>query len=191
MRTKHQRTVVISCKRERVAEPSSRCCRVWPALVSSLFFNLHIHLFAPLFTGFLGQGDKETFPMAFLALGMPYSVIPTLPSSVGLIDQYCSLLGCKPAVRSNTMAQVNSKGEIVFLHANMDKWFLAVEASFSERVRHWQVISPGPDGLVQAFEPLAKSLWGCALDSFWQTADSLPSYWQELVCAVCPSRSMS
>jgi hypothetical protein len=101
--------------------------------------------------------------MALLAHNMTYSVIPTVPSSVGLLDQYCSLLGCKPAVRSNTMAQFNSKGEIVFLHANMEKWILSVETSFAERIRRWQVISPGSDGIVQRFEPLSHKYWRSVL----------------------------
>jgi Mannosyltransferase putative len=139
-------------------------CSVWPALLSALFFNIHLQLFAPLFTGYMGMGDKETFPMAFLAHGLPYSVVPTGPSALGKpVQRDCVLgFGCAPRVELNTMVQVTPAGSIAFLHANMQKWYLAVETDYKEHPLRWQALMPGPDSLVQAFRPLSVRLFGYA-----------------------------
>jgi hypothetical protein len=139
-------------------------CRVWPALLSALFFNMHLQLFGPLFTGYMGMGDKETFPMAMIAHQMPYAVVPIPPRTLGVEADKSCVWGwrCGKRVHLNTMVQVNPAGEIVFLHANMQKWLLATETSFSEYPRRWQSIMPGPDALVQPWPELSTELFGCA-----------------------------
>ena len=138
-------------------------CRVWPALLSALFFNIHLHLFAPLFTGYMGIGDKETFPMAFIAHGLPYFVIPTGPAALGVetLKDCVPVVGCSHRVKGNTMVQSDPSDNILFLHANMQKWYLAVETSYKEHPLRWQAIMPGPDYTIQSFKPLSQRLFGC------------------------------
>ena len=117
------------------------CCRLWQPLMSALYFNLNAHLFAPVFTSWMGMGDKETFAMAILAHGLPVAVESQPPSAVGKIDkarkhQRRGLYG------SNTMAQFYQR-QIMFLHANFEKWTLAVNAEFENRVSYWDVVMPG------------------------------------------------
>jgi hypothetical protein len=69
------------------------CCSVWPALVSALFFNLNSFLFAPLFTNFMGLGDKETFAFALIAHGMPFSTVKYRTIAVGTPHRVCKLGG--------------------------------------------------------------------------------------------------
>lgn len=137
--------------------------RVWPALLSALFFNMHLQLFGPLFTGYMGMGDKETFPMAMIAHQIPYSVIPAPPRTLGTVAaSSCAwTYDCSERVHLNTMVQVDSAGEFAFLHANMQKWLLAVETDFSEYTRRWQALMPGPDMLVQSWPELSMKLFGC------------------------------
>ena len=138
---------------------------MWPALLSTLFFNMHLQLFGPLFTGYMGMGDKETFPMAMIAHGMPYSMIPSPPRTLGVeAPATCRWRAdCGSRVHLNTMVQVDSVGEIFFLHTNMQKWLLAVETDFSEYPRRWRAIMPGPDMLVQPWPELSMRLFGCEL----------------------------
>ena len=154
---------------------------MWPALLSALFFNMHLQLFGPLFTGYMGMGDKETFPLAMVAHQIPYSVVPTPPHTLGTqAHAQCAWgLECGKRVHMNTMVQMNPAGEIVFLHANMQKWLLAVETDFGEYPRRWQAIMPGPDMLVQPWPELSKTLFGCALRRVSSsTAAGLLQGWQ-------------
>jgi hypothetical protein len=68
-------------------------CRVWPALVSALYFNLNSFLFAPLFTNFMGLGDKETFAFALISHGLPISTIQHHTHTVGIPRRICKLGG--------------------------------------------------------------------------------------------------
>jgi hypothetical protein len=124
-----------------------------------------MQLFAPLFTGYMGLGDKETFTMALLAHGLPYSVVPIGPAALGVQKSTDCFLGfsfaCSQRVNLNTMVQVAPSGNIAFLHANMQKWFLAVETEYSEHPQRWQTISPGPDNVLQPFKPLSMRMFGC------------------------------
>ena len=50
--------------------------RAWKPLVLAIYFNMRGDLFYPLFSD-IGQGDKETLPMAWLALGQgTYGLVP-------------------------------------------------------------------------------------------------------------------
>lgn len=139
-------------------------CRVLPALLSALFFNMHLQLFGPLFTGYMGMGDKETFQMAMIAHHLPYSMIPITPRTLGTAGGEPCIWGtkCGKRVHLNTMVQVDPAGEIVFLHANMQKWLLAVETAFDEYPRRWQILMPGPDMRMQPWPELSLKLFGCA-----------------------------
>lgn len=81
------------CIVQRHEDKDGDACRVWPALVSALFFNIHSFLFAPLFTNFMGMGDKETFPFALIAHDYPYTTIKHHTYTVGLQKRVCSFRG--------------------------------------------------------------------------------------------------
>lgn len=137
-------------------------CRVWPALVSALHYNLHSHLYAPLFTNFMGFGDKETFPFAMIVRGLPFYTAPAPPAAVGVLRRRCDALGCWDALSANTMMQRTPAGSPLFLHTNMPpKLNAAVPLDFDHYVRRWQFVSPGADKAVDAFPPLAQRAFGC------------------------------
>ena len=137
-------------------------CRLWPALVSALFFNLHIHVFAPLFSNYMGLGDKETFAMALRAHRLPFHVVAAPPHGIGIT---------MPAPRwqpwrrtrynVNAIAQVDDAGEAAFLHSNMEKPVAAVETDFRERPRRWRVVMPGRAAAVEPFADFLDDPHGC------------------------------
>lgn len=138
-------------------------CRVWPALVSALHYNLHGHLYAPLFTNFMGFGDKETFAFAMIVHGLPVHTFPQPPSSVGLLRRRCDVFGCWDAVNTNTMLQLGAGGAPLFMHTNMPpKLNLAVPVDFDRYIRRWQVVSPGVEDVVEGFMHMSQREFGCA-----------------------------
>ena len=64
----------------------SRC---WEGVLSALYMNLAGRAFYPMLTGVgvsgLGEGDKETFPYAWLHAGLSYALAPP-PASAGYIS---------------------------------------------------------------------------------------------------------
>lgn len=136
-------------------------CSVWEPLVSALFFNIHGYLFYPLFTNYMGLGDKETFAFAMIAHGTPYSVIPYRSSSLGILQPDCGMFTCQEQLLTNTIAQKDPQGSLLFLHTNMKpKWSMAVPAAFESAVRRWRVLSPGIFYLHDDFVALSHGEFG-------------------------------
>lgn len=136
-------------------------CRVWVALVSALFFNIHGYLFYPLFTNYMGLGDKETFAFAMIAHDVPYSVVEHRTHSLGIVERVCGLFGCQDELYTNTIVQKDPHGSLLFLHTNMKpKWTMAVPADFEFAVRRWRVLSPGQDSLYEDFVALSHREFG-------------------------------
>lgn len=128
----------------------------------ALHFNVHHWIYAPLFTNYMGMGDKETFAMALLALKQPFSAMPHPTGSLAFTRRRCKLGMCEQRLLTNSMVQFTRDGDIAFVHANMPpKWFLGVQTEWDEGLRRWTVISPGPNATVQPFPELSHSLWGC------------------------------
>eukprot|EP00892_Ulva_mutabilis_P002081 jgi/Ulvmu1/11874/UM081_0032.1 len=139
--------------------------RVWKALVLALHFNVHHWVYAPLFTNYMGMGDKETFAMALLALRLPYSLMPRPTGSLAYTRRQCGLTRCETRLLTNSMLQFSRDGSIAFVHANMPpKWFLGVQTDWHEGLRRWTVISPGPNATAEPFPALSQSLWGIDLE---------------------------
>jgi hypothetical protein len=137
-------------------------CRVWPALALALHFNIHHQLYAPLFTSYVGMGDKESYAMAFLALKMNFTVVQHRPASLGLTRKRCSWSSCKESLSTNSMMQHAPDGSMMFVHANMPpKWYLAVAADWSAHQRRWTTISPGPEEHMQSFLQVSERFFGC------------------------------
>lgn len=140
------------------------CCRMWVPLVSALFFNIHGYLFYPLFTNYMGLGDKETFAFAMIAHGVQYSVVQHRSHSLGIVDRVCGLFGCADKFYTNTIVQKDPHGSVLFLHTNMrPKWTMAVPPSFESAVRRWKMLSPGQDFLFEDFIAFSHREFGCAL----------------------------
>lgn len=139
-------------------------CRTWPALALALHFNIHHHLYAPLFTYYVGMGDKESYAMAFLALKMKFTEVEHYPGSLGFTKPRCSWFSCAESMATNSMMQHAPDGSMMFIHANMPpKWYLAVPEDWQTRRRRWVMISPGPDELVQKFSDISEHVLGCVL----------------------------
>ena len=136
-------------------------CRTWPALALALHFNIHHHLYAPLFTYYVGMGDKESYAMALLALKMNFTVVEHSPGSLGFMKPRCSWFACEESMATNSMLQYAPDGSMMFVHANMPpKWYLAVAADWQVHQRRWVKISPGPDELVQSFSDISTHILG-------------------------------
>jgi alpha 1,2-mannosyltransferase len=134
---------------------------MWTPLVSALFFNIHGFLFYPLFTNYMGLGDKETFAFAMISHGVPYSVVSHGTSSLGIVERKCGLLGCRSELYTNTIVQKHPHGSLLFLHTNMKpKWTMAVPERFEAGVRRWRVFSPGRDSLFDDFVSLSETEFG-------------------------------
>ncbi|KAI8609741.1 mannosyltransferase putative-domain-containing protein [Chytriomyces sp. MP71] len=99
--------------------------RVWEGLLLAVGFNLQpsIHYYLPT-VGSCGSGDKETFAMALLTLGIPYFKVP---HACGIIGGY------KPdgAYKGTVITQHEpdlKEPVVLFFHANnrkmTAKWFL-------------------------------------------------------------------
>lgn len=134
---------------------------MWIPIVSALFFNIHGYLFYPLFTNFMGLGDKETFHFAMISHGVPYSVATHRTHSVGILEPACGLFACVDKLHTNTIAQKDPHGRLMFLHTNMKpKWTMAVPENFETVVRRWRVLSPGQDSLYDDFVALMDKDFG-------------------------------
>lgn len=137
-------------------------CRTWPALALALHFNIHHQLYAPLFTNYMGIGDKDSYAMALLAMQMPYSLVQHRTGALAYDTHQCSWLTCRESLHTNTMVQHAPDGSIMFVHANMPpKWYLAVAADWESHPRRWTKITPGPDALVQSFQEVSERDLGC------------------------------
>lgn len=137
-------------------------CRTWPALALALHFNIHHQLYAPLFTNYMGMGDKDSYVMAILAMHLPYSMVQHSASALGFATRKCSWISCSDTMSTNSIMQHAPDGTMMFLHANMPpKWYLAVAADWEAQQRRWTVISPGPDTLLQSFKEAIDHHLGC------------------------------
>lgn len=135
--------------------------KTWPALALALHFNIHHHLYAPLFTYYVGMGDKESYVMALLALKMKFTEVEHYPGSLGFTKPRCSWFSCAESLATNSMMQHAPDGSMMFIHANMPpKWYLAVPEDWQMRRRRWVMISPGPDELVQNFSDISEHVLG-------------------------------
>ena len=92
--------------------------RAWRPLMVAAYFNmLGPGLYYKLFTDEVGEGDKETFPHAFLVEGLPEYTVPHPVTSVGA---YFAVDG-EQRHTGYAMLQRRPDGEPVFLHQNIFK----------------------------------------------------------------------
>ena len=106
--------------------------KVWEALRLAFFMNVHDEVFYPLTVNYLGLGDKEIIPMAFLHLKLPYGLVPHGPDHVGVqVHPRSETLG-------NTMMQHDLDGHPMFLHTTLGKSTSFVPAHETSYVRRWQ-----------------------------------------------------
>eukprot|EP00892_Ulva_mutabilis_P002135 jgi/Ulvmu1/11922/UM081_0082.1 len=169
--------------------------RVWKALVLALHFNVHHWVYAPLFTNYMGMGDKETFAMALLALRLPYSLMRA-DGSLAYTPGSVASRAARRRLLTNSMLQFSRDGSIAFVHANMPpKWFLGVQTDWHEACAAGTVISPGQRhcGAVPCpvAEPLGIDLERCGAWGAAQAAcdvDMRQRRWTTTACcraAVC------
>jgi alpha 1,2-mannosyltransferase len=86
--------------------------RCWQPLLLAIYFNMQGKVFYPLFST-MGQGDKETIPLAWLALGRgKFGLIPHQVMAVGTVD---------PEFHGVAMLQHAPDGSALFLHAHLPK----------------------------------------------------------------------
>jgi len=86
--------------------------KCWQALQLAVYLNInsdYIYRFM--------YGDKDTYRIAWMYLGIPYFFIETPPGSFGYMhngDQFHGI----------AMTQYDPRGEIIFLHRNLCKWHI-------------------------------------------------------------------
>jgi len=118
--------------------------RAWKPLLLAIYLNLRGDVFYPLFSN-TGQGDKETLPLAWLALGH---------GEYGLVQHGVLALGYMTEKRGHAgtaMLQRSPDGIPMFLHAHMPKIDVPkqhVELPPAAR-RQWDVLT----GEITAFPP--------------------------------------
>ena len=90
--------------------------RVWKPLMVAAYFNmLGPGLYYKLLTDEVGEGDKETFPHAFLVEGLPEYTVPHDVTSAGAKWEKG---GGGEERYGYTMVQRRPSGEALFLHQN-------------------------------------------------------------------------
>ena len=90
--------------------------RVWRPLMVAAYFNmLGPGLYYKLLTDYVGEGDKETFPHAFLVEGQPEYTVPHDVTSAGAKWEKG---GGGEERYGYTMVQRRPSGEALFLHQN-------------------------------------------------------------------------
>jgi alpha 1,2-mannosyltransferase len=86
--------------------------RCWQPLLLAIYFNMQGKVFYPLFST-AGQGDKETLPLAWLALGRSkYGRVPHAVFAVGTVNI---------TFNGVAMLQHAPDGSALFLHAHLPK----------------------------------------------------------------------
>ena len=92
--------------------------RAWRPLMVAAYFNiLGPGLYYKLFTDEVGEGDKETFPHAFLVEGLPEYTVPHPVTSAGAYH----VVDGERRHTGYAMLQRSPDGEPVFLHQNIFK----------------------------------------------------------------------
>ncbi len=109
--------------------------RCWRELNLCWYFNLNREYYYQLLLG-----DKDTFKFAWLALGSPYSMVPTPVGFAGFREDTGQFHGL-------TMVQHDFSGRIIFLHRNWLKWDITLNG---ERV-WWMVKRFRTDAVEKAF----------------------------------------
>jgi alpha 1,2-mannosyltransferase len=104
--------------------------RGWQPLLLSLYLNLRGDIFYSMFSE-IGQGDKETYPFAWLALNQTYGLVPFGVYALGYIES--------GEHRGTAMLQRGPDGSALFVHAHMPKVDLRVEDHFEKR--NWNVLT--------------------------------------------------
>ena len=104
----------------------------WKALLLAMLFNMQEPLYKRLMTNYLGQGDKESFPIAWLTLGLPYHLVQDAPTRIG---QWSKSGGS--AFLTRALGQRSPAGELAFVHNNVHKFDLALPADFNHYQRRW------------------------------------------------------
>jgi alpha 1,2-mannosyltransferase len=109
----------------------------WEPLMLTLYFNLLGDIFYPMFS-IAGQGDKETYPFAFLALGKMYGIVPHRVVAVGYLE-YKGVNATDPEHKGTAMLQRDPEGLPQFLHVHLPKVDLNVSGPFEDR--KWLIFS--------------------------------------------------
>jgi hypothetical protein len=108
----------------------------WNALFLALYFNAFDHIFYPLFSGFMGIGDKELFAVALRYIKDDFTIVPHDPDHVGIRD------GLSGNIFGNTMLHRDLNGDPLFLHANKGKMTNHVpdfaDYSSTKYIRRWE-----------------------------------------------------
>lgn len=104
--------------------------RVWPALSLAWYMNNQSAVYYQLL-----HGDKDTFRFAFKALGLPYHFIREYLATGGFTFQrHKQDLFC-----GHSMLQHDPNQQVVFVHANLIKYFVYEQKGF-DRKRPWTVV---------------------------------------------------
>lgn len=103
--------------------------RHWDSLLLACYFNLNGNFYYPLFSGGPGQGDKETFPMAMLAVNKTFYTIPSSVEPVG----YFTIR----KFEGTAMLQHDPDGLPLFLHAHNPKLSLVLPEKLPSTRRRW------------------------------------------------------
>lgn len=109
----------------------------WRALLLALLFNVQEPLYKRLLSNYMGQGDKESFPIAWLTLGIPYYLVQHPPTRVG---EWSNRI--QGAFKTRTMGQKLPNGDLAFLHNNIYKFDLALPSDFAQYKRRWVDLAP-------------------------------------------------
>ncbi|KAK3251859.1 hypothetical protein CYMTET_38821 [Cymbomonas tetramitiformis] len=118
--------------------------RNWRPLLLALFFNMQASLYYPLLTDYLGQGDKETFALAHMVLGVKVHQVNWPVGSAGMMRRLDS--EGNPSYFGNTMVQHRpdraslDPQSVLFLHSNLPKWGIAIPDDFSIYKRRWEIL---------------------------------------------------
>lgn len=114
--------------------------RGWRPLLLTLYLNLHGDVFYPMLSS-IGQGDKETYPYAWLSLAAASrwdgqrQLEDRLSAGYGLVPFGVMALGVweKGSHNGFAMLQRGPEGGALFVHAHMPKVNLRVEGGFDQR----------------------------------------------------------
>ncbi|QDZ22698.1 alpha-mannosyltransferase [Chloropicon primus] len=120
--------------------------RTWDGLMFGLYMNSFPKFFYPLTVNYMGYGDKETLPIAFLHVGLRYGIVDEGPDLVGHLSNFRS------GVIGNTMLQHCPAGNPLFLHANMGKMHTFVPETWDNYVRRWQTSVLHSKGVINLIE---------------------------------------
>eukprot|EP00877_Chromochloris_zofingiensis_P011779 jgi/Chrzof1/6855/Cz02g01020.t1 len=109
----------------------------WRQLLVSLYINWKGELYYPYLSD-VGQGDKETFAMAWALTGSSYGLVPHPVTAVGFTDEENNFHG-------TSMLQTDPDGQPLFLHTHFPKVNLIQPETSSTTPRRWKQLQGRPE----------------------------------------------